>query len=397
MSGQFTKNERTVPLQKILRNCMPARFRGRPVALSDAALRGSDTTTTKWNGRPDATIRTPGDGVRSAQSEFTELLAGAGLDLQTVRSATKGIFDAIGRMEEGRRKQALNDAITSLASIIDMIEADEVKKIVAKGVVMELVALAGASGPETQQFIKRILGDSVYLRRTFLAAYEEGDIVVPSMKPASGRQEDSVQVFPVGMAGLDAGDVKAGDSVNDTWTEPVGEADLNDLKEDDEPGPNDTPLVEILPVEPAQAAAAQTPVPWQAESHSREIPKPLTEQDKTLFRAIEGKDVAAAAEALGAGADVNARDVTSMRTPIMQAVISQSRAMVELLHEWRTHVNDADCIGWTALMFASAIGNEELVVLLRSWGARDDMTNARGQTAMDIGRHFPLIMRAFSD
>jgi ankyrin repeat protein len=140
--------------------------------------------------------------------------------------------------------------------------------------------------------------------------------------------------------------------------------------------------------------------------------------DKALVDAAFVCDFVRVRELIGRGADPNVRDADG-RTPLFSAVLGGSVGLVGLLLESGADVNARDEAGWTALHFAaqefepeiarllvargadvnaqdddgasplwravfSAAGRDEIVRLLASHGAKEELANRAGETPRQL-------------
>jgi ankyrin repeat protein len=112
--------------------------------------------------------------------------------------------------------------------------------------------------------------------------------------------------------------------------------------------------------------------------------KPLRDVDRKMLVAAEASDVTSVVEALDAGANINAREETYGRTPLMEAAISNHLKVAEKLIERGADINArASFFGSTPLMFAAGSGSLKIVKLLLEKGADVNVTNDKGYTALD--------------
>jgi ankyrin repeat protein len=145
------------------------------------------------------------------------------------------------------------------------------------------------------------------------------------------------------------------------------------------------------------------------------LPGPL---DRELAEAAFVCDLLRVRDLLARGASPNARDAEG-RPPLVSAILGNSVALVGLLLESKADVNAIDEHGWTPLHFAaeevlpqmaslllaksadpnvrddegntplhravfSARGRDEVVRLLRTNGAKDDVKNKSGETPKSL-------------
>lgn len=62
-----------------------------------------------------------------------------------------------------------------------------------------------------------------------------------------------------------------------------------------------------------------------------------------------------------------------------------ARSLIAWLDWCASHVTPLSCQGWSALMFAAANGHHDVAAVLIDGGAKIDATNAKGQSARDLG------------
>lgn len=105
-----------------------------------------------------------------------------------------------------------------------------------------------------------------------------------------------------------------------------------------------------------------------------------------LFSAIRADDVKSVEALLKNGADPNGRNLTGA-TPLMQAALHASPAMLKLLIERGADPNGANPFGATALMWAA--GDAAKVRLLLDAEAKVNAKAASGRTALIIAATFP--------
>eukprot|EP00928_Gymnodinium_smaydae_P055729 TRINITY_DN39215_c0_g1_i1.p1 TRINITY_DN39215_c0_g1~~TRINITY_DN39215_c0_g1_i1.p1 ORF type:complete len:283 (+),score=63.83 TRINITY_DN39215_c0_g1_i1:58-849(+) len=101
---------------------------------------------------------------------------------------------------------------------------------------------------------------------------------------------------------------------------------------------------------------------------------------------VQRDDVAAVAMYLQAGISPDIR-ANAGRSVLMVAAASSSRRVLSLLLDWRADVEQSSGFGqWTALMWAAHVGWTEGCRLLLEAGASREVSNAQGNTALDIAR-----------
>ncbi|XP_075695103.1 B-cell lymphoma 3 protein [Rhinoderma darwinii] len=91
------------------------------------------------------------------------------------------------------------------------------------------------------------------------------------------------------------------------------------------------------------------------------------------------------------GADVNAVDLKSGHSPLIQAVESGSEEMVSLLLQKGAEINGSTYAGNTALHVASGRGLPEITRLLLRSGADGSMKNCHNDTAMTVARDRKIV------
>jgi len=141
-----------------------------------------------------------------------------------------------------------------------------------------------------------------------------------------------------------------------------------------------------------------------------------TEATQRLFEAVGDMKLAAVADAIEAGADVNATDedgwpvfITAIntgqmgivrlfltkpaliidqagpdgKTALMHAISMKNPTLVEILIQKGADLNATDQRGKTPLMYAAEVGDEKIINLLLSRGADRTRKSAEGKTALD--------------
>lgn len=113
---------------------------------------------------------------------------------------------------------------------------------------------------------------------------------------------------------------------------------------------------------------------------------PATPPLPELFSLVESGDVTAIEAAFAAGADVHARNEVGL-TPLMAALGSNApNSLLDLLLANGADIDQQAANGLTALMLAAGQGTPGQVVYLLNAGADPTVTNAEGQTALDLAR-----------
>lgn len=129
------------------------------------------------------------------------------------------------------------------------------------------------------------------------------------------------------------------------------------------------PLVEKI------LQAGVSPFPQNKKEWPHDPVNALISQD------LEPESAAATMEVLLAhGASAEADDIG--RLPLIQAVEANRLHLLKVLLKWVKNVNQADRAGTTALMTASAMGNNEAVTILLESGSDINLQNLQGQTAL---------------
>ena len=109
----------------------------------------------------------------------------------------------------------------------------------------------------------------------------------------------------------------------------------------------------------------------------------FSENDKQLFTAVASGDVRAAAQALEAGANVNAIGALK-RTPLFAAAFCDRPAMVRLLLEKGGKHDVADANDMLPLHAAVVVGGLETARVLLANGANVNDKDAAGRTALHL-------------
>lgn len=113
--------------------------------------------------------------------------------------------------------------------------------------------------------------------------------------------------------------------------------------------------------------------------------KPNRDIDNELLAEARFGDVERVKALLDAGANIEARDETFGRTPLMEAALEGKTAVVKTLLSRGAEINaKATFYGNTALIFASGDGKAEVVRLLLAAGADINAKNEGGYTALDV-------------
>jgi uncharacterized protein len=132
---------------------------------------------------------------------------------------------------------------------------------------------------------------------------------------------------------------------------------------------------------PFDPFTASSPSPASAANS----PKPIRDVDNKLLAAARFGDLKSIEESLNAGADINVRDETFGRTPLMEAAASSQTDAALKLIEKGADINARDGFyGSTALMFAAGEGATKIVKALLEKGAEVNATNNKGYTALDV-------------
>jgi Ankyrin repeats (3 copies) len=119
-------------------------------------------------------------------------------------------------------------------------------------------------------------------------------------------------------------------------------------------------------------------------------PEPLRDIDRKLLAAAAAGEVKSVEELLRGGADVNARDETFGRTPLMEAAIAGQTKVTAKLIEKGADVKARDTFfGSTPLMFAAGAGSAGVVKVLLQKGAEVNAANNKGYTALDVAEEDP--------
>jgi len=108
-----------------------------------------------------------------------------------------------------------------------------------------------------------------------------------------------------------------------------------------------------------------------------------TSLDEELFTAIEQKNIGAVKNILAKGADVEARDTTDTRTPLMLSAVVGDKAITALLIGVGADVNAISLKdGWVPLMHAVFFKHPDVVELLLETGANINAIDHDGNTAL---------------
>jgi ankyrin repeat protein len=131
---------------------------------------------------------------------------------------------------------------------------------------------------------------------------------------------------------------------------------------------------------PFDSFTASNPSPASAANS----PKTIRDVDRKLLTAAGFGDLKSVEESLTTGADINVRDETFGRTPLMEAAASGQTDTALKLIEKGADINARDAFyGSTALMFAAGQGATKIVKALLEKGAEVNATNNKGYTALD--------------
>ena len=102
-----------------------------------------------------------------------------------------------------------------------------------------------------------------------------------------------------------------------------------------------------------------------------------------VMAAFKGKERAASL-LLKAGAKVDMADHSSQATPLMIASYQNYYGIVYELLNYGANINAVDDDGWSSLMSAASVGNDDIVHLLIDSGADVNLVNNEGKTALDL-------------
>ncbi len=386
MQSPTTRRPETVRLGEILRRCSPAN-RDVPVdVLEERVLRACGHKTPRIGVDAvavESTMRGPEDEVRSARSDFAGILGPRGLGELEVRAAARKILDAIGRVDESQRKDALGETITDLARIIGMMKNGPERQAAATGLVKELLEVMRGAGHDTKELVEQRLWNSD-LRSTVIELSVQAK-ASPGNGSFSARGEIHVsnkRRTPAYGTGTDDKTPRLAAVIIRDDAAPAESAEAH--ADEAEVTARILSSQDVEPLEDKPAAVPQA------------VPKPMAPMDLALFSAIEAKDVSATEEALGAGADVNARDECG-QTPFIRAAVNGDRQMAGMLEKWNADINQQDNEGWTALMFAASSGNRQLIIEILFLGARRYTRNNRGETARMLAAGHPEIVKVLDD
>ncbi|KAJ8918638.1 hypothetical protein NQ315_013144 [Exocentrus adspersus] len=124
---------------------------------------------------------------------------------------------------------------------------------------------------------------------------------------------------------------------------------------------------------------------------SEKKPKELSEEDKSVFEAIDKNDVERLKVLLSGKKTVNFVDENSM-TPLQHASYKGNKEIVQLLLDHGADVNICEHEhNYTALHFAALSGNTEVCLALLHAGAKSQITNTVNRTAAQmagfVGHH----------
>jgi hypothetical protein len=138
------------------------------------------------------------------------------------------------------------------------------------------------------------------------------------------------------------------------------------------------------------STSVPAPVSATPPNDTSGTPKPLRDIDRQLLAAAAADEVKSIEELLRGGADINARDETFGRTPLMEAAIAkQTKAALKLI-ERGGDINARDTFfGSTPLMFAAGSGSTGVVKVLLEKGADVNAVNNKGYTALDVAEEDP--------
>lgn len=117
-------------------------------------------------------------------------------------------------------------------------------------------------------------------------------------------------------------------------------------------------------------------------TENQHLPKRFNQDQfsSLLFTAVDDNSVAALKTLMGQGADINCRENTLERTPLMYAVVKNKVTAARYLLMKGAHVNVADKNGATPLHLAMGIGNYEMIKLLLLVDANVMARDAKGRS-----------------